>query len=286
MPISRRNTGRSPVPPWRPSTFLPPSHYAAAAAADPYSSDSSFEFKSHFNAPTSPVLPSAPTTPTAAPQARQSISQLGDIEAQLLPSLRDTIHRMTRPPSSLPTNPSSSTHLDIPTMPLGRSTSPSFSSTPSSAPPSQLLTPTQTLKPPPSRSVPTTPTQTQIPTRPLKSALRTPTSKTSRSRPSTPTSFPVPQSPNPAMDSPTISTKNPAISLRTVSSIASNSSPSQVSQDVSLSSNSKVRSSLLSTPFLRFELYFGFSTYWNLRRLLYSDPLLHYVQAFVNLFCL
>jgi hypothetical protein len=239
MPLSRRNTGRSPVPPWRPSTFLPPSHYAAAAA-DPYSSDSSFEFKSHFNAATSPVLSSAPTTPIAAHQARQSISQLGDIEAQLLPSLRDTIHRMTRPPSSLITNPSSSTHLDIPTIPLGRSTSPAFSSTTSSAPSSHLLTPTQTLKPPPSRSVPTTPTQTQIPSRPLKSALRTPTSKTSRSRPSTPTSFPVPHSPNPTIDSPTISTKNAAISLRTASSIASNSSPTQVSQDANLSSNSKV----------------------------------------------
>jgi hypothetical protein len=126
--------------PTSPTGFLPPSHYAAAAglaytpphrsgrgrdtykdgyreiqppnhpsfsfsssqvqASQSSSSDSSFEFK-----PAGDIRYSESTSSHHTPSKRQS--QLGNLpllEAQLLPSLRDTIGRMTTPPSRPATN--------------------------------------------------------------------------------------------------------------------------------------------------------------------------------------
>ncbi|KXN83255.1 hypothetical protein AN958_01660 [Leucoagaricus sp. SymC.cos] len=65
---------------------------------DPSSSDSSFEFR-RSNLNTSPG--SLSTKSTVRRKRQSQITGLPQIEAQLLPSLRDTISRMTRPPSCL-----------------------------------------------------------------------------------------------------------------------------------------------------------------------------------------
>ncbi|KAF8870310.1 hypothetical protein CPB85DRAFT_751440 [Mucidula mucida] len=95
----------------RPPNFLPPSHYAAAGG---------FAFPQSKNAPTSsadsrdayPISTEAPDdvksggdkrfTFRSNPNRNKRESQLVNlpmVETQLLPSLRDTIDRMTRPPS-------------------------------------------------------------------------------------------------------------------------------------------------------------------------------------------
>jgi hypothetical protein len=159
---SGRNKSRSPAPPnspfpssSRPSNFFPPSHYAAAAGI-PYptrpptsqdamisepsdgkrdsfvpisypsqslSSDSSFEFK----ATSLPQYSTSPSTPKS-----KRLGNIPHLETLLIPSLRDTIDRMTRPPSLI--NSPGSAHLDLPTRGVGRSSSPSFSSATSAAP--------------------------------------------------------------------------------------------------------------------------------------------------------
>lgn len=159
-----RNKSRSPTPPAspfpcspRPSNFFPPSHYAAAAGiaypirpptshdsmiVDPddthskrdsfvpisypsqsLSSDSSFEFKAV-------SLPQYATPPPT--RKSKQLGNIPHLETLLIPSLRDTIDRMTRPPSLI--NSPGSAHLDLPTRGLGRSSSPSFSSATSAAP--------------------------------------------------------------------------------------------------------------------------------------------------------
>ncbi|KAJ7577970.1 hypothetical protein C8J56DRAFT_1060654 [Mycena floridula] len=150
-----RASSRSPRP------FLPPSHYAAAGgftipstpkSPEPrneqarnsfmpisYNSNSSFEF---------PAPDSA-----SRPKRQSQIGNLPLVETQLLPSLRDTIDRMTRPPSR--------NHLEKPkNIRSERSLSPRPCPT----------------SPNPSKIEPSTPKAKQVPLKPpLKSALRTPT---------------------------------------------------------------------------------------------------------------
>ncbi|KAG0696358.1 hypothetical protein DFH29DRAFT_1072112 [Suillus ampliporus] len=99
--------------------FLPPSHYAAAAGV-PYSANRS---RAHDSCPSQPYNSTSPPLPSQSSLASASDSQslhadysqmsttnfrskrksqvgdLGLMEAQLLPSLKDTIDRMTRPSS-------------------------------------------------------------------------------------------------------------------------------------------------------------------------------------------
>ena len=134
-----RSKSRSPAPssPFaqyaRPPTFLPPSHYAAAAGisyqdhdvnrppfptvARQHAEVSGELAGSHFGAvgrlmgrspgkhsPVVPVSPEYRVEPEQHIRERRK-SQLGDIpllETQLLPSLRDTVDRMTQPPPSKP----------------------------------------------------------------------------------------------------------------------------------------------------------------------------------------
>ncbi|KAH0580527.1 hypothetical protein H2248_002020 [Termitomyces sp. 'cryptogamus'] len=163
MSLTRSNTGRSqlrsPLPHVATSRpFLPPSHYAAAAGIpydgnkhftntakgnsnDPYTrafvsaypydadpdSQSSFEFKPSTTVEDKPLVP-----PKLTRRSRREslLNDLPQLEANLLPSLRDTIDRMTKSPSQ--PEPSSTSHLGIP-RPSGayrssRSLSPSYAS--------------------------------------------------------------------------------------------------------------------------------------------------------------
>ncbi|KAF5378923.1 hypothetical protein D9757_008724 [Collybiopsis confluens] len=125
MPISRSNTARSksrsPAPPFSksPRPYLPPSHYAAAggfalpnrsehpapppedphANQDPYMPVSSFS--SPFDWDSSSLKESHTGRESTQTRRESQISNLPLVEAQLLPSLRDTIDRMTRSPSRL-----------------------------------------------------------------------------------------------------------------------------------------------------------------------------------------
>ncbi|GLB42761.1 hypothetical protein LshimejAT787_1202100 [Lyophyllum shimeji] len=131
-----RSKSRSPLPPstyqisLSPRPFLPPSHYAAAAGipyradkeandagdtyGDPndhytglfmpvaYPSDAESTSDSSLDLKANSLNDEKPSTQSSAGQRgrRQSlINDLPQLEANLLPSLRDTIHRMTRSPS-------------------------------------------------------------------------------------------------------------------------------------------------------------------------------------------
>ncbi|KAF7291515.1 DH domain-containing protein [Mycena kentingensis (nom. inval.)] len=131
---SFRSKSRSPVPPSpRPATFLPPSHYAEAGGLTPRrqdsvssesrsgplesrrnsafmpiasNSDSSFEFCAKPEAKPEPTankrfsMASQKSAATRNASTRENhMTNLPLVEAQLLPTLRDTIDRMTRPPS-------------------------------------------------------------------------------------------------------------------------------------------------------------------------------------------
>lgn len=138
-PIVRSNTARnkprSPAPPLQPATprpFLPPSHYAAAGGFSASLLNRSGEQNIDVVRPKSgrrdhtPRIYSKNTPASRTPQLSDSESSsernsdlefpslktnshlrreasrasIPDMETQLLPSLRDTIDRMTRPPSA------------------------------------------------------------------------------------------------------------------------------------------------------------------------------------------
>lgn len=174
----QRNRSRSPRP------FLPPSHYAIAGgfplptpkpAPDASSlppgnnfipisyqsdsSDSSFDYKPAKDSPDSNMR-------------TKRASQIGNLEAHLLPSLRDTIDRMTRPPSM------SASHLERPkTMDRSLSPRPDYAGARPQLPRPQIPSPNS---PKFSNTEPSTPKQKSIPAAaktPLKSALRAPTPK-------------------------------------------------------------------------------------------------------------
>lgn len=138
MPLSRSNTSRSksksPAPPSpspRPSAFLPPSHYAAAGGFSlPERSQSGC--LSDGNHSNSPSFQSQDTymPVSSSKHASSSISILGEtgrkrresqiqnlpfLETQLLPSLRDTIDKMTRPPSRMNNSNSNVNSCSTPT---------------------------------------------------------------------------------------------------------------------------------------------------------------------------
>lgn len=222
---SPRSKSRSPAPPPRP--FLPPSHYAAAAGL-PYPNDhmpvtdygdsrdtilpstsssvspntgSRNSFRTVSYASQLSNLASSSFDSTVALGDRQSNlkrrqSNLGDLpmlEAQLLPSLRDTIDRMTKPSRTSIIEPPRSPFLEPPDRP-GQPTSISSSSSPSAssssfrraATPQSMVSPTLYSTP---RSAPPTPSQPPN-SRPklksvLKSALRPPTPKLSTNQATT-----------------------------------------------------------------------------------------------------
>lgn len=120
-PWPRRHASRSPAPNPTPTSpahrFLPPSHYAAAAGV-PYSPNRS---RAHETRPPQPYTSNTPPLPSQSSLAsasdshsfhadhppnyrskrRSQVGDLGLMEAHLLPSLKDTIDRMTRPASQL-----------------------------------------------------------------------------------------------------------------------------------------------------------------------------------------
>ncbi|RXW17379.1 hypothetical protein EST38_g8471 [Candolleomyces aberdarensis] len=218
---------RTPVP--RP--FLPPSYYAAAggipyprkqktneaartqtnpeqpdrSAGDriprlqpppayvPSGSESSFEIrgKGPHQKLTGDVKPALSTRPPSA--KRQG---LPNVEAQLLPSLQSTIHRMTRPPSRVLAESTNSPHFDNHHDNLKRKPSPNPNYT----------SPVQDANANPSQDVP----KSRIPQKPLKSALRTPQA-------SKPVSSPKPPEPVAPAASPILSPRRN--SLRNVKSL-------------------------------------------------------------------
>nr|GAT46209.1 predicted protein [Mycena chlorophos] len=195
MPLngSFRSKSRSPHPASpRPATFLPPSHYAEAGGLTPRRQDSSDSHSPvessrrsaftpiasnsnssfEFTANSRPVekkrmsVASAKHTPIAHNKKRElrdrerdleqgPLTNLPLVEAQLLPSLRDTIDRMTRPP----------------TKPI--TSSPAESNVIECAPPS--------------------PAPLSPPSKPLKSALRSPTPKLQLKSPRLPEPAPSPK---------------------------------------------------------------------------------------------
>lgn len=138
MPLSRSNTSRSesrsPAPPSpspRPLAFLPPSHYAAAGGLSLPERNQSSSL-SDGNLLNSPPFQSQDTympvssnkhasssfsiSGETGRQRRESqIQNLPFLETQLLPSLRDTIDKMTRPPSRMNNSSSNSNSCSTPT---------------------------------------------------------------------------------------------------------------------------------------------------------------------------
>ncbi|KAJ3746083.1 hypothetical protein DFH05DRAFT_1483662 [Lentinula detonsa] len=229
MPLSRSNTSRSksrsPAPPISQSSpqYFPPSHFAAAggfilpdnarveqsgmslsgepSSQDAYmpvsylSSASSDPSSFDFNDNQSIESRSRKSSVDSSRKKRESqIHNLPLVEAQLLPSLRDTIDKMTRPPSRM----TGSSNSNTPTITFSRKNgSEDYSSGSGSidvspyAPPSPRLKPpsTVTRMPTAGEDRPTTPNR---PTTPktgsvLKSALKAPTPKISSSPSPTPT---------------------------------------------------------------------------------------------------
>ncbi|KAK0440596.1 hypothetical protein EV421DRAFT_780588 [Armillaria borealis] len=211
MPLSRSNTrAHSPAPASyyppspRPPNFLPPSHYAAAggfsflsrhaqqsstesdgvyrpveapSSPDIYmpvsqpDSDSSFEFQ-----PRSEKRFTMMSSKNKLNKRESQMMNLPMVETQLLPSLRDTIDRMTRPPSraaSSQTTPSPA-QLSVKSFHVDRTLSPSMA-------PSSPRSPRPVTPQPPCPSPieePMTPKAKQGAPKPvLKSALRAPTPK-------------------------------------------------------------------------------------------------------------
>ncbi|KAK7028337.1 DH domain-containing protein [Favolaschia claudopus] len=199
-----RNKSRSPLPQSpRPQTFLPPSHYAEAGGLSPrprdpndsqasnsdsgtYSdyynplderrssafmpissnSDSSFEFRET----PKPVehnrfsVAHGSKTPRNSSKRESHMKNLPLVEAQLLPSLRDTIHRMTQPPS----RPAASRAL--PEYDMDETESLSY--VPTSSQISGVSSDSQNILQP-------------LTNKPLKSSLRVPTPKLQSNSPST-----------------------------------------------------------------------------------------------------
>ncbi|KAF9018361.1 hypothetical protein BDZ89DRAFT_351280 [Hymenopellis radicata] len=197
MPLSRPNpyshSSVSPLsaypPSPRPPKFLPPSHYAAAGGfAFPQTK------KAHSSSADSrDAYPISTETPddvksggdkrftfrsNASRNKRESqLVNLPMVETQLLPSLRDTIDRMTRPPSR-----ASPSTLKVAQPRLEQS--PSHADYSRSPRPRTPLTPKPSASHPPPEEPPSTP---RTPKSVLKSALRAPTPKVSE-----------PSSPSPA----------------------------------------------------------------------------------------
>jgi hypothetical protein len=224
MPLARSNTksrarsqSRSPIPPSsayfqkQSPKFQPPSYYAAASrshqsgVSDGEYDETMFEVQHTQNLGDTfmPIYDSESDTHSSvdkvslrsrgrdgsvdSTKSRRRQSQIGNlplVEAQLLPSLKDTIDRMTRAPSIIGT-PISHTQ----TISRGRSTTSLSPSSPygehtqqTSQP--QIFTDLASGDGPGS----TTQERTPVASRPLKSALRAPVSKSSsKSSSSTPT---------------------------------------------------------------------------------------------------
>ena len=96
--MARFKPSRSPAPlrtPTTPSQFFPPAYFAAAAGVPypPTQQDQDYPFSSNASYLVTECSPHAGRT--------RRKSQLGDLESQLLPTLSDTVERMTRPPSQV-----------------------------------------------------------------------------------------------------------------------------------------------------------------------------------------
>ncbi|KAG6826253.1 hypothetical protein H0H92_000561 [Tricholoma furcatifolium] len=155
MPLARSSTqrshSRSPIPPTSTTRpFLPPSHYAAAAGvpyvdkddvkdqfaraympAYPYDAEPGSNSPFHLNInPSVDKKPVLPPMPNQRNRRESLLNDLPQLEANLLPSLRDTIDRMTKSPAQ--PEPSNTTRLNIPrpsvTSRSSRSLSPSYTS--------------------------------------------------------------------------------------------------------------------------------------------------------------
>ncbi|KAJ4490669.1 hypothetical protein J3R30DRAFT_120033 [Lentinula aciculospora] len=230
MPLSRsstRNKSRSPAPPISQSSpqYFPPSHFAVAGgfclpdrenaernrsasfseehpSQDAYmpvsylssaSSDpSSFDYNGNHTTESRPRKSSAESS---RKKRESQIHNLPLVEAHLLPSLRDTIDKMTRPPSRMTT----SSNTNTPTITLSRQNgSEDYSSGGGSIDISSYPPPSPRLKPPSTRT-PTTenrPTTEKRAATPktgsvLKSALKAPTPRLSSSPSPSPTPAPV-----------------------------------------------------------------------------------------------
>ncbi|KAJ3569566.1 hypothetical protein NP233_g4972 [Leucocoprinus birnbaumii] len=113
-PRTPRQGSVSPQP-INPSESADANHYERfmpiSYIPDPSSSDSSFEYR-----PTRLPVPAVYSSNGSAKRMkrRSQIADLPQIEAQLLPSLRDTIDRMTRPPSRLAPPATIATETEVP----------------------------------------------------------------------------------------------------------------------------------------------------------------------------
>ncbi|KAG6372057.1 hypothetical protein JVT61DRAFT_8765 [Boletus reticuloceps] len=126
---SRVKPPRSPAlrTPTTPSQFFPPSYFAAAASVlYPPNRDESISTHDQSYHSLSSNASYRVTECSPNPSRTRRKSQLGNLEPQLLPTLSDTVERMTRPPSQLV---SSSPFRPIP----GPSSSPSIARTPSTS---------------------------------------------------------------------------------------------------------------------------------------------------------
>ncbi|KAH0835580.1 hypothetical protein J3R83DRAFT_9305 [Lanmaoa asiatica] len=153
MPSKSRVKSRSPAPlrtPTTPSQFFPPSYFAAAAGvpyprnrddngaltqpSTPNHQDRLYQEAYPFSSNASYLVTECPPH-TSNPSRTRRKSQLGDLvlmESQLLPTLSDTVERMTRPPSQMvPSSPFRS--LPGPNESPGVTRTPSTSSQSSSA---------------------------------------------------------------------------------------------------------------------------------------------------------
>ena len=95
------------TPTTAPSQFFPPAYFAAAAGVPyPPSRDETACQQDQFYQETYPFSSNASSCSprTGNPTGARRKSQLGDLESQLLPTLSDTVERMTRPPSQVVPN--------------------------------------------------------------------------------------------------------------------------------------------------------------------------------------
>ncbi|KAK7460497.1 Protein T2 [Stygiomarasmius scandens] len=213
-----RSRSRSPAAPilsnasTQSRPFLPPSHYAAAggftlpdkgkssersasrssyACQDGYSpssflvpdSDTSFEGRSSTDSHSTSSSAKSPCV-SALKRRQSQYSNLPLVEAQLLPSLRDTIDRMTRPPSRAAVSPLSP--IPTPNTPTLRISHDDHDETPNSYSSPRSRTPlvSESSMNYDRASIvnqPSTPKPAQTPKSALKSALRTPTSSSKSS---------------------------------------------------------------------------------------------------------
>ncbi|KAJ7207982.1 hypothetical protein GGX14DRAFT_455073 [Mycena pura] len=195
---SSRSKSRSPLPASpRPPTFLPPSHYAVAGGLSPRplaarkdsltssldnhsplesrrnsvfmpissNSDSSFEFCQKADTKRSSSGSKGGGKNAGSSRSKKCESHMMNlplVEAHLLPSLRDTIDRMTRPPSRLhpsPPSPPNDSNMNDHSLE-------SFTSAQTSVEAHTMADPPYSISPPPPSAH-----------KPLKSALRAPAPK-------------------------------------------------------------------------------------------------------------